>query len=95
MPSLTKAKIVENLFETVGLSKNESADVLNETLKIILKTLSQGNQMKIANFGTFKVRQKKERLGRNPKTMEEFKITARKVVTFRPSNLLIKKINRK
>ena len=95
MPSLTKAKIVENLFETVGLSKNESADVLNETLKIILKTLSEDNQMKIANFGTFKVRKKKERLGRNPKTMEEFKITARKVVTFRPSNLLIKKINRK
>ena len=95
MPNLTKAKIVENLFETVGLSKNESAEVLDQTLKIILKTLSQGKQMKIANFGTFKVRQKKERLGRNPKTMEEFKITARKVVTFRPSNLLIKKINRK
>ena len=94
METLTKAKIVENLFESVGLSKNESAEVLDIMLKIILKTLSEGKQMKISNFGTFNLRKKEERVGRNPKTMQEFKISARKVVTFNPSSLLIKKINR-
>ena len=58
METLTKAKIVENLFESVGLSKNESAEVLDNMLKIILKTLSEGKQMKISNFGTFKLRKK-------------------------------------
>lgn len=94
MKTLTKAKIIENIFTSVGLSKNESSEILDQTLKVILKTLSEGKHMKIANFGTFKLRKKQERIGRNPKTMEEFKITARKVVCFKASSLLIKKINR-
>ena len=55
METLTKAKIVENLFESVGLSKNESAEVLDIMLKTILKTLSEGKQMKISNFGILEI----------------------------------------
>jgi len=85
METLTKAKIVENLFESVGLSKNESAEVLDIMLKIILKTLSEGKQMKISNFGTFKLRVKNPRIGRNPKTREKKEISKRNVVLFKPS----------
>ena len=93
METLTKAKIVENLFESVGLSKNESAEVLDIMLKIILKTLSEGKQMKISNFGTFKLRKKKERIGRNPKTREKAIISSRNVIMFKASKDFKKYIN--
>ena len=94
METLTKAKIVENLFESVGLSKNESAEVLDIMLKIILKTLSEGKQMKISNFGTFKLRKKEERVGRNPKTKDTAIITERNVITFKASKELKYLINK-
>lgn len=94
MDTLTKSKIIDNLFTTVGLSKNESSKILEFLIFQIIGSLKNGEDVKIANFGTFKLKDKNSRVGRNPKTMKEYKISARRVVRFKPSNLLIKKLNR-
>ena len=84
METLTKAKIIENLFESVGLSKNESAEVIFTMLKIILKTLSEGKQMKISNFGTFKLRKKNQELVEIPKLCKSLKFQQEKLSHLNP-----------
>ena len=92
--TLTKAKITEQIFNTIGLSKNESSEILDFVIEEILKCLKNGDSVKLANFGSFKLRSKVSRIGRNPKTMQEFEISARNVVVFKPSSFLTKKINK-
>ena len=89
----TRSTLSEAVFKNVGLSRNESATLVDSVFGEILKSLINGNDVKISSFGTFVVRQKKERIGRNPKTGQEVPITARSVVTFRASNVLKSKVN--
>jgi integration host factor subunit alpha len=91
----TRSTLSEAVFKNVGLSRNESATLVDSVFGEILKSLIQGDDVKISSFGTFVVRQKKERIGRNPKTGQEVPITARSVVTFRASNVLKSKVNLK
>ena len=91
----TRSTLSEAVFKNVGLSRNESATLVDSVFGEILKSLTQGNDVKISSFGTFVVRQKKERIGRNPKTGQEVPITARSVVTFRASNVLKSRVNSK
>tara|TARA_B100000401_G_C52151491_1_gene414378 strand:- start:129 stop:437 length:309 start_codon:yes stop_codon:yes gene_type:complete len=89
----TRSTLSEAVFKNVGLSRNESSTLVDSVFSEILKSLIDGKDVKISSFGTFVVRQKKERVGRNPKTGEEVPITARSVVTFRASNVLKSKVN--
>ena len=89
----TRSTLSEAVFKNVGLSRNESATLVDSVFGEILKSLIQGDDVKISSFGTFVVRNKKERIGRNPKTGQEVPITARSVVTFRASNVLKSKVN--
>ncbi len=90
---MTKADIVNSLYEKLGLSKKETATIVEIVLETIKDNLEQGQKIKIAGFGNFIVRQKTARKGRNPKTGEEIEISRRKVVTFKPSQLLRKDVN--
>ena len=95
MPNnLTKVRIVEKLHNFIGLSRSECSEILEDFFKIILKSLKEKNSVKIANFGSFTVKSKSQRIGRNPKTKEEVMISARKVVKFKPSKSIINKINK-
>ena len=89
----TRSTLSEAVFKNVGLSRNESSSLVDSVFGEILKSLIQGDDVKISSFGTFVVRRKKERIGRNPKTGQEVPITARSVVTFRASNVLKSKVN--
>ena len=89
----TRSTLSEAVFNNVGLSRNESANLVDTVFSEILSSLIKGDDVKISSFGTFIVREKKERIGRNPKTGEEVPITARSVVTFRASNVLKSKVN--
>ena len=91
----TRSTLSEAVFKNVGLSRNESSALVDSVFNEILKSLIEGDDVKISSFGTFVVRNKKERIGRNPKTGEEVPITARSVVTFRASNVLKSKVNLK
>ena len=86
--AMTKADIVEALYEKVGFSKKEAADLVELVFDTIKGTLSQGNKIKISGFGNFVVREKRSRVGRNPQTGESFEISARRVMTLRPSKVL-------
>jgi integration host factor subunit alpha len=85
---MTKAEIVETIYERVGFSKKESADLVETVFSIIKDTLADGEKVKISGFGNFVVRQKNERKGRNPQTGEEIRLPARRVLTFKPSLVL-------
>ena len=89
----TRSTLSGAVFKNVGLSRNESANLVDSVFSEILTSLIKGDDVKISSFGTFIVREKKERIGRNPKTGEEVPITARSVVTFRASNVLKSKVN--
>lgn len=91
----TRSTLSEAVFKNVGLSRNESSSLVDSVFNEILKNLISGVDVKISSFGTFIVRSKKERIGRNPKTGEEVPITARNVVTFRASNVLKSKVDSK
>ena len=91
----TRSTLSEAVFKNVGLSRNESSALVDSVFNEILKSLIYGDDVKISSFGTFIVRNKRERIGRNPKTGEEVPITARSVVTFRASNVLKSKVNLK
>jgi len=91
--TITRAQLTEAVYQEVGLSRNESADLLESVLDMIAETLSQDETVKISSFGSFSVRQKGERIGRNPKTGEEVPILPRKVLVFRPSQVLKARIN--
>lgn len=85
---MTKADIVEHIYERVGFSKKESAELVEKVFDTIKETLSQGEKVKVSGFGNFVVRQKNARKGRNPQTGEEIRLAARRVLTFKPSLVL-------
>ncbi len=85
---MTKADIVENIYQKVGFSKKESAEIVELVFDIIKSTLEQGQKVKISGFGNFVVRAKNSRKGRNPQTGDEIKLDARKVLTFKASQVL-------
>jgi len=93
MNTLTRANLAESIYTQVGLSRNESAALLETVLERIAVTLESGEAVKISAFGTFLVRQKGQRVGRNPKTGIEVPILPRKVLSFRPSQVLKARIN--
>jgi len=91
--SLTKIEIIESACEQLGISKKESVTVVESLFEIIKDELGKGNEVMISGFGKWAVRSKKKRKGRNPKTGKEMMIDARKVVTFKSSNLLRDALN--
>ena len=90
---MTKADIVEKIYEKVGFSKKESAELVETVFDLIKTTLEDGDKIKIAGFGNFVVKEKYDRRGRNPQTGEEITIVARKILTFKPSQVLKSAIN--
>ena len=90
---MTKADIIENVYEKVGFSKKESAEIVEMIFETIKETLERGEKIKISGFGNFVIRSKKPRVGRNPQTGEEIEISARKVLTFKPSQVLKNALN--
>ena len=86
--TLTRMELSEAVFRAVGLSRNESAQLVERVLDMMSDALVDGEQVKISSFGTFSVRAKTARVGRNPKTGEEVPISPRRVLTFRPSHLM-------
>ena len=90
--TLTRMDLSEAVFREVGLSRNESADLVETVLDLVSSALVRGEQVKISSFGTFSVRDKNARVGRNPKTGEEVPITPRRVLTFRPSHLMKERV---
>ena len=91
--TVTRAQLSEAVYHEVGLSRNESAELVENVLKEVSDTLTRGETVKISSFGSFSVRQKGERIGRNPKTGEEVPIKPRRVLVFRASNVLKGRIN--
>ena len=90
--TLTRMDLSEAVFREVGLSRNESADLVEAVLGHISDALVTGEQVKISSFGTFSVREKSARVGRNPKTGEEVPIQPRRVLAFRPSHLMKERV---
>ena len=90
---MTKADIIENVYEKVGFSKKEAAEIVEMVFDTIKETLERGEKIKISGFGNFIVRDKKSRVGRNPQTGQEIEISARRVLTFRPSQVLKNALN--
>lgn len=91
--TITRAHLSEAVYQEVGLSRNESAELVERILDEISSCLVQGQSVKLSSFGTFTVRQKGGRIGRNPKTGEEVPINPRRVLVFRPSHVLKDTIN--
>ncbi|WP_248884753.1 integration host factor subunit alpha [Acidithiobacillus acidisediminis] len=91
--AVTKAEIVDMLFSTMGLNKREAKSVVESFFEGIRETLAQGEEVKLSGFGNFSLREKNPRPGRNPKTGVEITITARRVVTFHPSQKLKAHVN--
>ncbi|WP_238366543.1 integration host factor subunit alpha [Mesobacterium pallidum] len=90
--TLTRMDLSEAVFREVGLSRNESADLVESVLQHMSDSLVAGEQVKISSFGTFSVRDKAARVGRNPKTGQEVPINPRRVLTFRPSHLMKERV---
>ena len=91
---MTKADIIENVYERVGgFSKKEAAQIVEAVFDIIKVTLEEGEKIKLSGFGNFVVRDKKSRIGRNPQTGDEITISARRVLTFKPSQVLNNALN--
>jgi integration host factor subunit alpha len=93
--TMTRADLSEAVYQEVGLSRNESAELVESVLEEISDALVQGDTVKISSFGSFSVRQKGQRIGRNPKTGEEVPILPRRVLVFRASHVLKDRINKK
>ena len=93
MDTLTRADLTEAVFKAVGLSRNESSQMVEDILEEICSALSRGDTVKLSSFGTFSVRQKSQRMGRNPKTGTEVLIAPRRVLVFHPSHVLKAMIN--
>lgn len=91
--TLTRADLAEAVVKRIGLPRNESADLVELVLSEISSSLEQGEQVKLSSFGSFGVREKKQRIGRNPKTGEEVPITPRRVLVFRPSAIMKNRID--
>ncbi len=86
--TLTRMDLSEAVFREVGLSRNESANLVEQVLGHVSDALARGETVKISSFGTFSIREKAPRMGRNPKTGEEVPISPRRVLSFRPSHLM-------
>lgn len=91
--TVTRSQLSEAVYQEVGLSRNESADLVEAVLEEISDALVRGEPVKISSFGSFSVRQKGRRVGRNPKTGEEVPILPRRVLVFRASHVLKNRIN--
>ncbi len=92
--TVTRADLAEAVYQEVGLSRNDSAQLVETVLDELVSALVRGETVKLSSFGSFSVRQKGKRVGRNPKTGEEVPIMPRKVLVFRASHVLKNKINR-
>ncbi len=92
--TVTRAQLAEAVYQEVGLSRNDSAQLVDVVLEEISKALVKGEMVKLSSFGSFQVRSKAERIGRNPKTGEEVPISPRRVLVFRASHVLKDKVNR-
>ncbi|MEO0636312.1 MAG: integration host factor subunit alpha [Pseudomonadota bacterium] len=90
--TLTRADLSEAIYERVGLSKSESSDLVEMVIEEICDAIVRGEDVKLSSFGSFLVRHKSERIGRNPKTKEEVPILPRRVAVFKPSNVLKQKV---
>jgi len=90
---MIKADIIALVHEKIGFSRHESAEAVEATLDMLKEALQKGERVQIVGFGSFLVRPKKERVGRNPKTGEEIVIAPRKVLTFKPSKILRDLVN--
>jgi len=91
--TLTRADLTEAVFAAVGLPRNEASQLVEDILEEVCGALSRGETVKLSSFGTFQVRQKSQRVGRNPKTGDEVPIAPRRVLVFRPSHVLKAQIN--
>jgi integration host factor subunit alpha len=91
--TITRADLSEAVFQEVGLSRNESSDLVETILSEVVEALARGESVKISSFGSFTVRDKGQRVGRNPKTGQEVPILPRRVLVFRASNVLKSLIN--
>lgn len=91
--TLTRADLAEAVVKKIGLPRNESQELVELVLGEISDSLARGEAVKLSSFGSFGIRQKGERVGRNPKTGKEVPITPRKVLVFRPSNIMKERIN--
>ena len=91
--TLTRADLAESVVLKVGLPRNESQELVELVIKVLSERLAEGEAVKLSSFGSFNIRQKGERVGRNPKTGQEVPITPRRVLVFRPSNIMKDRIN--
>jgi len=91
--AMTKANIVEEVYKKVGFSKSQAAEIVETVFETMKQTLERGEKLKVSGFGNFTPRDKKTRIGRNPKTGEAIEISARRVVTFKASPVLKAKMN--
>jgi len=90
---MTKIDIIQEVYEKLGLSKKDSAEIVESVFDIMKDTLAKGEKIKISGFGNFVVKEKKSRRGRNPQTGNEIEISARRVLTFKSSQVLRKALN--
>jgi len=90
---MTKAEIVEHIYERVGFSKKEAAEVVESIFEVIKTRLEHGEKVKISGFGNFVINEKRPRKGRNPQTGDEIIISGRRVLSFKPSQVLKRTIN--
>ena len=91
--NISREDIANSIFNEFGFSKKECLDLVNDIIEIIIQGLNEDGEVKIHNFGTFKLKRKKSRIGRNPKTKEEVIINDRNVVTLKVSRNILKNIN--
>lgn len=93
--NLTRADLSNAVYRDIGLSLAESSDLVDAVIEEVCTALEKGEQVKLSSFGTFSLRRKKQRIGRNPKTGVEVPITPRTVLTFNASNILKSRVNKK
>tara|TARA_B100000575_G_scaffold122466_1_gene97605 strand:- start:1659 stop:1991 length:333 start_codon:yes stop_codon:yes gene_type:complete len=92
--NVTRQDLYDLTHKELGISKNECVRFVDSIFETLIKNFEKGNKVKISLFGSFDVKQKKSRIGRNPKTLETKQISSRKVITFKPSKFLSRKINK-
>ena len=91
--NISRDEIAESMKKEFGFNRKLCLDIVNDIVDIIIEGLQSDKKVKIHNFGTFKMNNKKSRIGRNPKTKEQYNISSRNVITFKPSKILLKYIN--
>ena len=92
--NISREEIAETIYKDFGFNRKKCLEIVNDVFEIIIKGLQSDGYVKIHNFGTFKLNKKSSRIGRNPKTKEEFMISSRYVITFKPSKVILKYLNR-